>query len=87
MIRISVTAAIICFLVIQSVAGRGTRSGSLGKGKYYLVKTKDSSDLKPMAPEEDHDAAEVPDHTVPPGEQETPQSDDELENHTRVIFS
>ena len=66
MIRISVIAAILCFLAIQFEAGRGKKS--LGKGKYYLVKTKDSSDELPMVPEKDQEAEEiktpVPDHTV-----------------------
>ena len=64
---ISLIAVIFCLLVIHSNANRGK---SPGKGKYYLVKTKDSSDDEmPMAPEEDQDevsAIPVPDHTVDP---------------------
>ena len=74
MIRISLIAVIFCLLVIHSNANRGK---SPGKGKYYLVKTKDSSDDEmPMAPEEDQDevsAIPVPDHTV------NPQALEELE--------
>ena len=65
--RIYLIAVIFCLLVIHSNANRGK---SPGKGKYYLVKTKDSSDEEmPMAPEEDLDevsAIPVPDHTVSP---------------------